>query len=79
MSHLVRENSTTSMSCGMGKIANPTVHVALNQIRVVVNAIVKKYGHPHDIVVEVARDLKIVLRDEKRSNLLKRSGKTIIK
>lgn len=41
-----------------GKIANPTVHVALNQVRVVVNALIRKYGHPQEIVVELARDLK---------------------
>lgn len=41
-----------------GKIANPTVHVALNQLRVVVNAIIRKYGKPTQIVVEVARELK---------------------
>ncbi len=41
-----------------GKIANPTVHIGLNQVRRVVNAIIKKYGHPTEIVVELARDLK---------------------
>lgn len=41
-----------------GKIANPTVHIGLNQIRVVVNALVKRYGHPSEVIVEVARDLK---------------------
>jgi len=41
-----------------GKIANPTVHIGLNQIRVVVNALIKRYGHPAEVVVEVARDLK---------------------
>lgn len=41
-----------------GKIANPTVHIGLNQIRIVVNALIKKYGHPTEVVVEVARDLK---------------------
>lgn len=41
-----------------GKIANPTVHIGLNQIRVVVNALIKRYGHPSEIIVEVARDLK---------------------
>ena len=41
-----------------GKIGNPTVHVALNQTRVVVNALVKKYGKPTQIVVELSRDLK---------------------
>jgi hypothetical protein len=42
-----------------GKIGNPTVHIGLNQLRKVVNAIIKKYGNPTEIVVEVARDLKL--------------------
>jgi CRISPR-associated endonuclease Csn1 len=41
-----------------GRIANPTVHIGLNQVRRVVNAIIKEYGHPSQIVVEVARELK---------------------
>lgn len=41
-----------------GKISNPTVHVALNQTRTVVNAIIKEYGKPSQIVVELSRDLK---------------------
>ena len=41
-----------------GKIANPTVHIGLNQVRVVVNELIKHYGHPSEIIVEVARDLK---------------------
>lgn len=41
-----------------GRIANPTVHIGLNQVRTVVNALIHKYGHPSEIIVEVARDLK---------------------
>jgi CRISPR-associated endonuclease Csn1 len=41
-----------------GKIANPTVHIGLNQVRLVVNALIKRYGHPTEIIVELARDLK---------------------
>lgn len=41
-----------------GKIANPTVHIALNQVRLVVNALLKRYGHPKEIIIELARDLK---------------------
>lgn len=41
-----------------GRIANPTVHIGLNQVRVVVNALIRKYGHPSEVIVEVARDLK---------------------
>jgi len=41
-----------------GKIANPTVHIGLNQVRMVVNALIKRHGHPNEIIVELARDLK---------------------
>jgi CRISPR-associated endonuclease Csn1 len=41
-----------------GRIPNPTVHIALNQVRVVVNGLLKRYGHPHEVVLELARDLK---------------------
>jgi CRISPR-associated endonuclease Csn1 len=49
-----------------GKIANPTVHIGLNQVRLVVNALIKRYGHPSEVIVEIARDLKRskVQRDE---------------
>lgn len=41
-----------------GRIANPTVHIGLNQIRVVVNELLRRYGHPREVIVEIARDLK---------------------
>ena len=41
----------------LGKAANPTVHVALNELRRVVNAIIERYGPPAEIVVETLRDL----------------------
>ncbi|MCH8863727.1 MAG: type II CRISPR RNA-guided endonuclease Cas9, partial [Proteobacteria bacterium] len=42
-----------------GRITNPTVHIGLNQLRKVINAIIGKYGAPNEIVVELARDLKM--------------------
>ena len=42
----------------LGRLANPTVHIGLNQVRTVVNALIERYGHPHEIVVELARPLK---------------------
>jgi CRISPR-associated endonuclease Csn1 len=42
-----------------GKIANPTVHVALNQVRAVVNDLIRRFGAPEQIIVEVARDLPL--------------------
>ena len=48
-----------------GKIANPTVHVSLNQLRKVVNSIIEDYGRPTEISVELARNLKQT-KDEKK-------------
>ncbi len=42
-----------------GKIANPTVHIGLNQVRLLVNSLIKQYGHPREVVLEVARELKL--------------------
>jgi len=41
-----------------GKINNPSLHIALNQARILVNALIEVYGPPDEIIVEVARDLK---------------------
>lgn len=41
-----------------GVIGNPTVHIALNQLRHLVNAITDQYGKPASIAIELARDLK---------------------
>jgi CRISPR-associated endonuclease Csn1 len=40
-----------------GRAPNPTVHVALNQVRQVVNALIAQHGHPAEVVVEVLREL----------------------
>jgi CRISPR-associated endonuclease Csn1 len=40
-----------------GKIANPTVHIALNQLRKVANALINEYGKPEQIVMELSRDI----------------------
>lgn len=42
-----------------GRIANPTVHIGLNQVRKVVNELIEAYGHPSEVVVELARELKL--------------------
>lgn len=55
-----------------GKIGNPSVHVALNQTRVVVNALIKEYGKPEQIVIELTRDLK-ASKDSKIKILKKQS------
>jgi CRISPR-associated endonuclease Csn1 len=34
------------------------VHIALNQLRKLVNALIRRYGKPSEIIVEVGRNLK---------------------
>lgn len=41
----------------LGKITNPTVHIALGQFRRVMNALIHEYGKPAQVVLEAARDL----------------------
>lgn len=41
----------------LGKITNPTVHIALNQFRRVINMLILEYGHPAQVVLEATRDL----------------------
>lgn len=42
----------------LGAIRNPAVERALTEMRKVVNAIVREYGKPHEIRIELARELK---------------------
>ncbi|MBC6416676.1 MAG: type II CRISPR RNA-guided endonuclease Cas9, partial [Rhodospirillales bacterium] len=42
-----------------GRLPNPTVHIGLNQLRRVVNALIRRFGPPQEIVVELARSFKL--------------------
>ncbi|MGV3552025.1 type II CRISPR RNA-guided endonuclease Cas9 [Rhizobium sp.] len=57
----------------MGRITNPTVHIALNQLRRVVNALIRKHGKPDRIAIEVGRELK--MNDRERDEVNRRIGK----
>jgi len=48
-----------------GRFPNPTVHIGLNELRRVVNALIRQYGKPAEIAIELARDLKLS-REERR-------------
>ncbi len=52
-------NSKVEEERKFGKISNPTVHAALNQLRKIMNALLERYGRIDQIVVEVARDLPL--------------------
>lgn len=55
-----------------GRITNPTVHIGLNQLRRLVNRIISIYGKPNEIVVELARELKL---SKERKDEIERSIK----
>lgn len=55
-----------------GKVANPAVHMILNQLRLVVNEIIKIYGKPYDINIELARDVGM---SKKRKEKVEREQK----
>jgi CRISPR-associated endonuclease Csn1 len=42
-----------------GRISNPTVHIALNEVRKVVNSLIDEYGPPAQVAIEVTRNLKL--------------------
>lgn len=42
-----------------GGVTNPTVHIALNQIRYVINELIDIYGHPASISIELGRNLPL--------------------
>ncbi len=54
----VRSDSAPAWEREFGRLANPTVHIGLNQLRKLINALMDRYGPPEEIVVELARDLK---------------------
>ncbi|HEV2569393.1 type II CRISPR RNA-guided endonuclease Cas9 [Sphingomonas sp.] len=51
-----------------GKITNPTVHIGLRQLEKLVNAIIDVHGRPDQIVVELARELKLNEKDKEEHN-----------
>jgi CRISPR-associated endonuclease Csn1 len=52
----------------IGRLTNPTVHIGLNQLRRVINRLIRSYGRPPEIAIELARELKQTDEDKKRLN-----------
>ena len=56
--HIIPGNpNATDEQARIGMVSNPTVHIAMNQIRHVINELIKRFGHPYSIAIELARDL----------------------
>ena len=49
-----------------GRVANTTVHIALRQLELVVNAIIDQHGKPDQVIVETGRDLKNSAKDREK-------------
>lgn len=60
---LGKKNNPRSDEEKFGKISNATVHVALNQIRHLVNELIDQYGKPYDIAIEYAREINASTQD----------------
>lgn len=50
----------------IGRLTNPTVHIGLNQLRMLVNALIRRYGPPEEIAIELARELKLTEEEKRR-------------
>jgi CRISPR-associated endonuclease Csn1 len=58
-----------------GRLMNPTVHIGLNQLRRVVNALIVRFGAPGQIVVELARELKQNAEQKERAQKQNRENR----
>lgn len=64
---VIKNNNTLNTDeIKWGKIANPAVHMILNQIRLVVNDIIRIYGKPYDINLELGRDVGLSTKKKKQ-------------
>ena len=57
-----------------GRVSNPTVHIGLDQLRRVINRLIDGYGKPEDIVVELARELKMNREQKQNYERRQREG-----
>ena len=75
-----------------GRFPNPTVHIGLGQLRRVVNALIRDYGPPTEIAVEMTRAFKLSpkqlaalekeqtenqRKNEKRDEILRQHGQAV--
>ncbi|MFV3075064.1 type II CRISPR RNA-guided endonuclease Cas9 [Niveispirillum fermenti] len=61
----------------IGRLTNPTVHIALNRLRRIVNRLIKTYGRPEQIAIELGRELK--LTEEEKQRLSRENNRNRVK
>jgi CRISPR-associated endonuclease Csn1 len=52
----------------VGRLTNPTVHIGLNQLARVMNALIRRFGRPTEIAMELARDLNLSDEEKQKRN-----------
>ncbi|MFK8250641.1 type II CRISPR RNA-guided endonuclease Cas9 [Ancylobacter terrae] len=60
----------------IGRLTNPTVHIGLNQLRRVLNTLIRRYGPPEEIAIELARELKLNEEEKQKRNRENRENRT---
>lgn len=60
-----------------GKIANPAVHMILNQLRLVVNDIIRIYGRPYEICLEIGRDVGVSAKKKNEFEIQQRKNEKL--
>ncbi len=67
--------SLNPLEAKYGKIANPAVHRILNQLRKVINDIIRIYGKPYDINIELAREVGMSSKKKKKYEKLQKENR----
>ena len=57
-----------------GTITNPSVHIALNQVRAVINELIDRFGKPDEIALEIGRDLPLGAEGKRDLQRFQREG-----
>lgn len=62
----LNRNTNDAQADKWGRINNPTVHIALNQLQKLVNTLCIRYGGPKEIVLELGKELKLSGKEKDR-------------
>ena len=57
-----------------GTITNPSVHIALNQVRAVINELIDRFGKPDEIALEIGRDLPLGAEGKRDLQKIQKDG-----
>ncbi len=73
----MRNQSLNADEKEYGKIANPAVHMMLNQLKKVVNDIIRIYGRPYEINIELGRDVGMSTKKKNQWEAQQKKNETL--